>query len=158
MISDSLAIEFARHRDAMVISALSRHDIEQGLSPSWSVARVRKAMHEKSTNVIVAKQQTALVGFAIMHYGNDGANLELLAVSEPYRRKGVATQLIAWLEKVALTAGLNDVSVQLRQNNHGAKALYSMLGFEVIDHVPGYYQGEEAAWIMCKQLTAQSPE
>ena len=37
-----------------------------------------------------------LIGFGIMTYGENTANLDLLAVRPNYRRRGVATRLLRW--------------------------------------------------------------
>ena len=87
-----------------------------------------------------------------MSYGDKCANLDLLAVPAPYRRRGVGKCIVAWLEKVALTAGIATVFVQVRKRNPGAMRFYRQLGFAFVDEAPGYYQGRESAIVMGKPL------
>jgi len=80
MIEENTTIELATHSDASEIAMLSRDLIEQGLSWSWNTERVKKAMRDRSTNVVVARDRSNLAGFGIMKYGYKHANLNLLAV------------------------------------------------------------------------------
>lgn len=145
-------IELATAADAAEISRLSRRCVEQGLRPRYTPALVRKKIHGKACNVVVARKERVLLGFGIMTYGRETANLDLLAVKKPYRRRGVGRQILQWLEKVARTAGIANIFVQVRSSNAVAIRFYEQLGFQVVEQVPGYYQGREAAAILCKGI------
>jgi ribosomal-protein-alanine N-acetyltransferase len=151
-------IEFASGADAPSIALLSRDEIEHGLVWSWTPRRVQHAIRDAETNVVVVKEGAVLCGFGIMQYGEEGAYLNLLAVSQRYRRHGLATRIVNWLECVAITAGLIELSVQLRETNIAARALYTGLGFELIDRIPGYYQNTEVALVMAKSLEITNPQ
>lgn len=152
MLVDSLTIEFATAADAAEISELSRRYIEHDLHRVYTPGRIRASIRNPAKNVVVTRSGRALTGFGIMTYGHNVANLDLLAVKRACRRRGVATQLVEWLEKVAVTAGVRQVFVQVRQQNTRAMRLYQKLGFIVIDEVRGYYQGRETAVIMGKSI------
>lgn len=152
MIEENTIIELASVADAAKIAHLSREEVEFGFNWNWTPEKVARAIHNSATNVIVAKDRQYLAGFGIMRYDDMTANLNLFAVDKPYRRCGVGTRLIEWLEVVALNAGIVDISVQLREQNTMGYAFYERAGFEVVDRVPGYYQGREGAIIMTKQL------
>ena len=87
-----------------------------------------------------------------MTYYDETANLDLLAVKRRYQRNGVGTDILLWLEKVALTAGIYDINVQVRKINRGAVRFYEALGFEIYDEKAGYYQGRETGVLMAKNL------
>lgn len=152
MLEQKIHIEFATLSDAEEISRLSRDEIEYGLGWNYTAARITGLIRNKSKNVIVARLEDELVGFGIMTYRRDQANLDLLAVKKDYRRKKIATQLILWLERVALIAGAYNVFVQLRKTNKGAFKLYESLGFQRLDKLPGFYRGIEDALVMAKSL------
>lgn len=152
MLTIGADIEFATAADAAEISRLSRRCVEQGLRPRYTPALVRKLIRGKSKNVVVARKNRVLFGFGIMTYGRDSANLDLLAVKKPYRRRGVGRQILLWLEKVARTAGIANVFVQVRATNTAAIRFYERLGFQIVEQVPGYYQGRETAAILCKGI------
>jgi hypothetical protein len=80
-----------------------------------------------------------------MRYGNNDAHLDLLAVASRYRRAGVGRRLLKWLEKCAVVAGTFNVALEVRVGNEEAQLFYKHMGYRVLAHVPGYYQGIEAA-------------
>lgn len=152
MLTICTNIELARPADAAEISGLSRRSIERGLRPRYTPQLVRELMRDKSKNVVVARRRGALLGFGIMTYGRDSANLDLLAVKKPFRQRGVGRQVLQWLEKVALTAAITNVFVQVRISNAAAIRFYEKLGFQVVEQVAGYYQKRETAVILCKGI------
>ena len=152
MLAIDTSIEFARIADATAISELSRRHIEYRLQQRYTAPMIRRLIRHKAKNVVVVRKKKALIGFGIMSYGDDSANLDLLAIASGYRRRGVGRQVVEWLEKVALTAGIVNVFVQVRQSNRGAIRFYRKLGYQAVDEIKGYYQGREAAVIMGKSI------
>src|SRR6188768_2386152 len=122
-------VALAREADAAAISALSAHAIEHGFRQTWTAPRVAASIRHRETNVVVVRIGAALAGFAIMQYGDDEAQLSLLAVDASYRRRGVAIAMIAWLETAARDAGMTAIWLQVRAGNAGAIAFYRQLGF-----------------------------
>jgi ribosomal protein S18 acetylase RimI-like enzyme len=64
----------------------------------------------------------------------------------------IGTGIVLWLEKVAITAGIALLFVQVRDRNRVAAEFYKALGFVAIDEAPGYYRGMETGLIMSKSL------
>lgn len=93
-----------------------------------------------------------MLGFGIMTYEDEQANLDLLAVKYFHRRRGIGRLIVTWLEDVACAAGIQNIFVQVRKINKGAIEFYEKLGFQIIDEEAGYYQGRETGVIMCKSL------
>jgi ribosomal-protein-alanine acetyltransferase len=144
------AVQLAARSDAPAIAELSRDCIERGLRWSWTPARVLRCIHDRSTNVAVVREGGVLAGFAIMKYGDDEAQLFLLAVRATHRRRGFGTALLAWLETTARTMGVTAIWLQVRASNASAIAFYGRLGFRAMGLHTGYYQGVEDALFMAK--------
>jgi ribosomal-protein-alanine N-acetyltransferase len=134
---------------------MSRVLIEYGLRWRWTAERVAASIQDPDVNVLVARTDGRLVGFAIMRYGDDTAHLDLLAVTPAYRRLGVARQLLEWLEKCAVVAGIFSVVLEVRAGNEAAQLFYKCLGYRAITDLPGYYQGVEAAIRMGRDLSSK---
>jgi ribosomal-protein-alanine N-acetyltransferase len=145
-------IRLATLADARAIAALSRAEIEHGLPWSWTPERVRRAIRDRATNVAVASERDALVGFGIMQYGDEKAHLSLLAVHPSRREHGVGAQLMDWLEKCAITAGCTRIELEARADNLSALAFYGLRGYQRFATVPGYYQGRIDAFRLAKSL------
>ena len=154
MITES-DISLAVLADAVVIAALSRRTIEQGLDWRWTPRRVMNSMADADTNVVVARRGADMLGFAIMAYGETDAHVLLLATQPRCRRQGVGSALLAWLEATARVAGIATLRLESRLDNAGARAFYHHHGFQEVDRRSGYYQGVEDAVRMTKALTTE---
>ncbi|MES9970644.1 MAG: GNAT family N-acetyltransferase [Candidatus Thiodiazotropha sp.] len=131
---------------------MSKNDIEYGLGWRYTPERVAKLIRDSSKNVVVARTDAELVGFGIMTYYQDQSNLDLLAVKRNFRRMKIGSQIVRWLEEVALTAGAYNVFVQVRTRNSAAVGFYESLGYSALDEDKSYYNGVEAALLMVKGL------
>jgi [ribosomal protein S18]-alanine N-acetyltransferase len=155
MTSSDLSLRLARPADATTIANLSRDLIEYGLRWRWTPMRVAASIRAPNVNVLVARIHDNIAGFAIMRYGDDDAHLDLLAVTPPYRRAGVGRQLLEWLEKCAVVAGIFKVALEVRAENEGAQLFYKRMGYRTLVHLPGYYQGIEAGLRMGRDLSCR---
>ena len=153
MIKSELSLQLARQADAVPIAELSRDLIEYGLQWRWTPLRVSVSIRASNVNVLVARVHEYTVGFAIMRYGNQIAHLDLLAVAPPYQRLGIGHQLLDWLERCAVVAGILHVVLEVRAGNQAVQHFYERLGYRKLVHLPGYYQGVEAAFRMGRDLT-----
>jgi len=144
----------ASKSDADVIAVLSRDCIERGLRWAWTAQRVRRCIDDRDTNVAVIRDRGVIAGFAIMKYGDDEAQLFLLAVRPSHRRRGIGTALLSWLEVTGRTMGIAVIRLQVRSTNDAAIAFYRSVGFRANGIQAGYYQGAEDALLMSWDLTA----
>lgn len=80
-----------------------------------------------------------------------------LAVLEPYRRRGLAAELMKQLHHHLATAyQVSAVGLHVRQSNAAAERLYLGFGYEQAECIPAYYQDGEDAYFMRKRLEAPS--
>ena len=148
---EELVISLATITDAEEISLLSRELIEHGLKWRYTEDRIKKLITHESKNVAVAKTSSVLAGFGIMTYREGRSNLDLLAVKTEFQGKGVAKELVNWLEAVALTAGIQRVYVQARETNKHGVEFYSNLGYQQFAEEQRFY-GVESQIRMVKNL------
>ena len=141
MTDSDLSLKLARPSDAAAIADMSRVLIEYGLRWRWTSERVAASIRDPNVNVLVARANSRIVGFAIMRYGDDSAHLDLLAVAPAYRRCGIARQILEWLEKCAVVAGIFTVALEVRAGNEAAQMFYRRMGYQSLKELPGYYQG-----------------
>jgi ribosomal protein S18 acetylase RimI-like enzyme len=167
-MSELSTLGLAGPADAREIAEMSRDLIEQGLAWAWTPARVQHFISGSDSSVIVARPASRpvtsrphaarpssarrIAGFAIMHFGDEIAHLNLLAVAPEHRRQGLGRQLMEWLTLTALEAGVFRINLELRMDNGTARAFYESLGFDNQGVVQGYYQGREAALRMSRRL------
>ncbi len=119
--------------------------MEHGLPWQWTPRKLRRFLKLEDTNAYVASCDGKLIGFAIASIGEARAHLVLLAVQPGWRRTGLGTQLLKWQVEAAQTAGITDMTLELRSSNLTARAFYQDAGFVLTRTVPGYYNKQEDA-------------
>src|SRR5271166_644377 len=137
-MSELAMLGLARSGDAREIAEMSRDLIEHGLTWAWTPARVQHFISAAETSVVVARRERRIAAFAIMHFGEEVAHLNLLAVSTAHRRQGLGRQLLDWLTATALEAGVFRINLEVRAHNDAARNFYRALGFDALNVVPGY--------------------
>ena len=138
-------LRLARQRDAGKIARMSRDYVEAGLPWTWREARVLSHIQARESTVLVASMEAQLAGFAVMEFSDTIAGLCLLAIHPWWCRNGLATSLIQWHEHSAITAGIERIHIEVREDNLSARNLYSALGYQHVKRIPRYYSGRETA-------------
>ena len=80
-----------------------------------------------------------LVGSIVVWMVVDEAHVATLAVSEAFRRHGVARQLLAQALMVAYESGARQALLEVRESNQAAQNLYTRFGFEQVGIRKAYY-------------------
>lgn len=153
MTAKALTLRIASAADAENIANMSRRLVEHGLHWMWRPGRITRQICNRDTVVLVALDGPRLAGFTVMHYGNDTAHLNLLAVAPEYRLTGVGRRMVEWLEETARVAGVFVVTLEVRIQNLGARCFYKALGYNETTLLRGYYQGIEDAVRMRHDLS-----
>ena len=158
-------IRLANSSDACDIALLSRCEIEYGLPWAWTPEAVAGAISNSNMNVAVsvteqgieadADSQHALCGFALVYFGRTHAHINLLAVNNNNRRRGIGREVLEWQTKSARTAGIRYLTLEVRRTNRAAQDFYRDCGFETRDTVSRYYNNKEDALRMVRKLEVQ---
>jgi ribosomal protein S18 acetylase RimI-like enzyme len=136
-MNENITISIASIDDAPAIARLNLLFNEVDESPQAIAARMSDP-HCVET-VILAKVADEAVGFALVRvvpsvlYATPHAELTELYVMEEYRQRGIASDLIAFAEKVAVRKGARSILVQTGDDNVPALALYKKIGYEEYD-------------------------
>jgi ribosomal-protein-alanine N-acetyltransferase len=144
---DAAEIRLALPQHAARIAMISRDYIEDGLRWGWTPARVAHSIRDRATNVVVAECGADLAGFGIMKYLDDDAHLLLFAVQPEFRRKGIGSGLLEWLESTATAAGIELIFLETRATNAEARAFYAARDYRELVTLPRYYGNEDAVRI-----------
>lgn len=147
--------------EALELARLSRDLIETHLPWSWTPPRIRDAIRDPERLVLVARSGSQIAGFAVMAFAERHAHLDLLAVTPRWRRHGIGTRLLQWLEASADVAGIEWIDLEVRARNTEARSFYARLGYREHQLVPRYYRGRdharEAAVRLRRHLRAGAP-
>lgn len=96
----------------------------------------------RGNEMVVALAEGVIVGFLLLLHGSDGSlTIDLIAVDENHRRKGVAKDMIAYAESQC--HGFAQIRVGTQLANIPSIRLYEAMGFKVAtaDYVFHYHNG-----------------
>ena len=95
---------------------------------------------DSEQEIVVAVDYGIVCGFAIIHhinkpenpfmYERDFLDIDEFCVDEAYRRKGAATELIAFIKSYAKEKGFHRIELNMWEFNQGALAFYEAVGFK----------------------------
>ncbi len=80
-----------------------------------------------------------IVGFCSFWRVLDELHINNLAVSPPYRRRGIATALLNHVLQEGVRLGARRTTLEVRRSNEVARHLYEHLGFSTSGVRRGYY-------------------
>ena len=90
-----------------------------------------------------------VAGFCACWLLFDELHINTLVVDFPFRRQGLARQLMEYVLDDAAGSGARRATLEVRESNVAARRLYEGLGFSVTAIRPGYYtQPDEDALIL----------
>ncbi|MHA6531216.1 GNAT family N-acetyltransferase [Paenibacillus sp. BAC0078] len=88
---------------------------------------------------IIAREAGTIVGSAMVWQEDEGGVIEDVFVREAWRRRGIASFLLAEALKYLQGHGLGNVSLVARTDNDSALALYTTAGFQTESEETRYY-------------------
>ena len=105
---------------------------------------------------VVCLEGERVVAYAGMLTVLDEGQITNVATDPDFRRRGFAAAVIGELLAVAQHRGLCEVTLEVRESNAAAIALYRRFGFESVGRRPNFYTHPvEAALVMQKMLSAE---
>lgn len=120
----------------------------------WTENQLREILKNDCYTVLTSFAGGELAGYIIMSSVLDEAELCSLAVAKPYRRQGLAGELIdRALAKRCKSGGIKKLFLEVRESNLAARALYTSLNF-VEDGMRKYFYRNptENAILMSKEV------
>ncbi len=135
------------------MATMSRDLVEQGMNEwNWTHKRILKNLKHPDVAGVSAREGRNLAGFAIMHFSEETAHLNLIAVLPSYQHCGLGRALMEWHEETARTAGIRHIDLEVRDTSISARRFYRHLGYREQRLIPGYYSNGESAVTMLKSL------
>ena len=98
-------------------------------SEPWSQKSLEMLVSSGAVGFVVLDGET-VVAYGGMMCVLDEGQITNIAVDPLYRRRGSGKSIVDALISYALEQGIENISLEVRESNEGAIALYSSLGFE----------------------------
>lgn len=105
--------------------------------------------------IIVCEEEERVIGFIDFLITFNSSTIMQVAVTSKYRGQGIATQLLTEMEH-SFPKDIDDIvetiTLEVRESNEAAKALYLKNGYEVVTIKMNYYKDGENAIYMLKRF------
>lgn len=120
--------------------ASAMHAIEQCcFSLPWSEAQCRAAFGHQAFAAFGLLQQHQLVGYVSLYHTADEVEILNIAMLPEYRRQGGGRRLLRLVLRLARKMGIPKASLEVRESNAPAIALYVCCGFRRAGVRRAYY-------------------
>jgi ribosomal-protein-alanine N-acetyltransferase len=132
--------------------------IERRAFPTpWSLAMFVLELSKASGICLAADRQERLAGYLVCSRYDTVWHIMNVAVHDDLRRQGIASALLRRLFVQADRPG-EQYTLEVRESNRAAIAMYEGLGFHAAGHRRGYYHdNREDALIMWRVVADQAP-
>lgn len=126
---------------------------QECFSNPWSLDSLAEELSNPMAVFYTAEADGAVAGYVGMHHIIDEGYITNIAVSERFRRRGIATALMKHILAYAEENDLRMVTLEVRRSNSAAIALYEGLDFEETGGRKDYYTNPtEDALIMTRKM------
>ena len=138
--------------DSEAISILER----ECLVPPWTRVIIDNLLSDKKYFCIVITIDNKIIGHVIAWNVGDDGEIDRLAIAHNWRRRGLGARLLDDLVSIALSRGVRQLFLEVREDNIAAQQLYLGRGFEIVGARPDYYPDGSAALVMKRILASEN--
>lgn len=121
-------------------------------SDPWTRRMLAESFLSDRFFTTLLEENGTVVGYGGMTVTLDEAEIELVAVSEMFRRCGRGGQILSDLLSIAREHGVKKVFLEVRVSNAAAQLLYLKNGFHGLYCRTRYYPDGEDAVVMVREL------
>jgi ribosomal-protein-alanine N-acetyltransferase len=156
---------FPDQGEQLAIVPMAREDldrvvvIERECFPTaWRRESYERELLNANARYLVARVGERVVGYAGMWVIAPEAHITTVAVEAEQRGRGIGERLLVALLEAAQDMGASRVTLEVRESNQVARALYEKYGFEAVAFMRGYYPdtGEDAVVMWLNALPRPS--
>ena len=133
------------------------HEIERlSFRTPWPAYAFEQELRgNRLARYLVARSSERVVGFAGLWMMVDEAHITTFGVHPDWRRQGIGRQLLLNLSELSIGIGAQRMTLEVRESNVTAQALYRAFGFDIVGRRRTYYtdDGEDALVMTTPDLT-----
>lgn len=138
-----------KYEDILRISEMEKECFP--LEP-WNFKMLASSFESESFIGILAEDGGEIIGYGGMTIATDTADVDNVAVTEPFRHSGVGTAIIGELSRIAKGIGVKKLFLEVRVSNSAAMELYIKNGFKGAYARTRYYSDGEDCLVMVKEF------
>ena len=121
-------------------------------SDPWTRRMLAESFLSDRFEGVLLEEEGNIVAYGCMTVTLDEAEIEIVAVSEMFRRCGRGNKIVEELLSIARRLGVKKVFLEVRVSNTSAQILYLKNGFRGLYSRTRYYPDGEDAIVMVKEL------
>ena len=110
----------------------------------WNLDVLESELESPSSYYFVIKNNEEIVGFAGIKVILDEADIMDIVIKKSYRGNGLGKLLMEYLISISRSLKLLSLTLEVREDNYSAIALYTKLGFIKVVLRKNYYDGKNA--------------
>jgi [ribosomal protein S18]-alanine N-acetyltransferase len=136
-------------------------DIERRAYPfPWTDGIFRDCLKVGYSSWVVTSPSDEILAYALMSMAVGEAHILNLCVEPAYQKQGLGRFMLTHLQRLARSAGMDIMLLEVRKSNTAAIALYGAMGFHKLGVRKGYYPahaGSEDALLLGYNLRRARP-
>lgn len=113
-------------KDLAYVAELER----EAFSDAWKEQSILDTLRQQQAFIAVAATEGAVVGYCIVYFVMDEAEIARIAVSRKSRRQGIARRLMDYTCECCREKEIRRLMLDVRESNEAARAFYQKYGFE----------------------------
>ena len=137
---------------ALDAPALARVENTQLLCAHWGEKGWQSEVVQASSRVWCAEENGEIIGFAALRLAAGLGEILNVAVRPEWTRRGIAFELLTRLVRYAQAQGAEQITLEVNIRNVAAISLYSKVGFVEIGRREKFYNNQEDALLLKKEL------
>ena len=139
-MSGTIAIAEGGPADLAAVMEVMEDSFDPAFGEAWTRPQCAGLLPMAGVWLSLARDDEAVVGFALARIVGDEAELLLLAVGRSSQRRGVGQMLLDRFAAIAASKGAEHLHLEVREGNH-AVSLYRRNGYREVGRRRNYYNG-----------------
>jgi ribosomal-protein-alanine N-acetyltransferase len=142
MTTRALSLTEGDVADLEAVMRVMNDSFDRRYGEAWTAPQCAGLMPMPGVWLLVARDDSGAIGFALARQIGNEAELLLLAVRRAAQRRGVGKLLLERFTADAKTRGADRLHLEVREGNHAVK-LYEDEGFALVGRRRNYYSGPD---------------
>ena len=130
--------------DVAAVMPVMNDAFDPGFGEAWTAAQCLSTLAMPGGQLLIAKADGGVVGFALSRGVIDEEELLLIGVLQSARRRGIGQQLIAALSEACAEWKRSVIFLEVREDN-SAHSFYFSMGFKPVGRRLGYYKSTDGS-------------
>lgn len=123
--------------------------IDSDFETFWSYSMFQKELENPDNFYLVVKDENDMIlGFGGVWQSVEDMHITCIVTHKNFRKKGIGSLILEKLIQIAKQKHMNSITLEVRESNSIAQALYLKYAFQIVGRRKKYYQGIEDAMIM----------